>query len=153
MMMIPQMQQQDPALMLFAENFKNQCIAMSQYYAAHPEARVESPEPQSPVGYKTTNTVSVPTEKRILLSAFPASRKDVPAPVAFKPVEEFENQPAAMINDEVLDLLDQLDNANVPVQQPLSDRLPEIAPQPAPVPAKKQSPLTAFLKTLSCGRF
>ena len=38
------MMNSDPMMMMFAESFRNQCLAMSQYYAAHPEEMVDSPK-------------------------------------------------------------------------------------------------------------
>ena len=149
--------QSDPSMMMFAENFRNQCIAMSQYYASHPEARVESPEPMSPPlptlsGTGSSNAAS----KRILISAFPSTKRENSHHE--RPMMETNtNSAPIMQNDDVLDLLDQLAaeepvSAAAPVSNEQFMQSPPREHTAEPV-ERKQSTLAAFWRSITtCGK-
>jgi len=161
MMMMPGISsmQSDPSMMMFAENFRNQCIAMSQYYAAHPEARVESPEPMSPPlpTIAGTGSNNAPASKRILISAFPPTKRENSHNE--RPVMETNTYSAPMMqNDDVLDLLDQLAaeepvSAVAPVSnQEYTNQSPPREPTAEPV-ERKQSSFAAFWRSITtCGK-
>ena len=150
--------QSDPSMMMFAEHFRNQCIAMSQYYATHPEARVESPQPMSPPlpsilgGAGANNTAP---SKRILISAFPPTKRENSN---FDRQEAKGNAPMAVAqNDDVMDLLDQL-AAEEPVSaEPMSNEeftQPSAREQSGPQAVeRKPSMMAAIWRSIAtCGR-
>jgi len=159
MMMMPGVSsmQSDPSMMMFAENFRNQCIAMSQYYAAHPEARVESPEPMSPplpsiIGTGPNNNAA---SKRILISAFPSTKRENSHNE--KPIIETNTNSAPMTqNDDVLDLLDQLAAEEpvsaVPVSNEEFTQSPPREQSAQPVERKPSMMATIWRSITTCGR-
>lgn len=158
MMMMPGISsmQSDPSMMMFAENFRNQCIAMSQYYATHPEARVESPQPISPplptiVGNGSNNAAS----KRILISAFPSTKREN-SHNNEKPIDTHMNTAPFTQNDDVLDLLDQLAAEDPVSAVPLSNQdFTESPPreQSAQPVERKPSMMAAFWRSITnCGK-
>jgi hypothetical protein len=158
MMMMPGISsmQSDPSMMMFAENFRNQCIAMSQYYATHPEARVESPQPMSPplptiLGNGSNNAAS----KRILISAFPSTKRENSHNE--KHIDTHMNTAAPIAqNDDVLDLLDQLAAEDPVSAVPLSNQdFTESPPreQSSEPVERKPSMMSAFWRSITnCGR-
>ena len=98
----------DPMMMVFAESFRNQCLAMSQYYAAHPEELVDSPK-SSKVFADVSPTESAATMRRRMQQAS-----------SLKTIHDQENcdtsnvtpqkdeKKIRMMNDDIMDILNQM---------------------------------------------
>ena len=152
MMMPSQQMQSDPMLMMFAETFRNQCIAMSQYYAAHPEENVESPKSVK------SDRLTAPAQSKEH-SNYIVRRRMQPSLKTIQDQENFDTANATPTgeevkggNDAVMDLLDQLvddesdeeQSAKVPSPRAPSYRIT------SPVPVKTTK-TQAMFKKFACG--
>ena len=161
-MMMPGPMPADPMLQMFAETFRNQCIAMSQYYASHPEERIESP--------KASQNTAAPIE------AAPAPAltrpeahhhyfmKRRPQP-SLKTVHDHENydtanqtpngsEPVKNHNDAVLDLLDRLADGEEEehTQNESNKRVDNVAPvMGSPIIRNNNSRSQSWLQRFGCG--
>lgn len=142
----------DPAMMMFAETFRNQCMAMSQYYAAHPEESVDSPK-----SVKSSREGS---------AAQPLFRQEVMRKQkmvsSLKTIQDQENYDTAnqtplgtekpQKTDDVMDLLNQLVGEDE--EEKPADSEPETRQQPmmeSPVMRAPESWTQSLLKKFACG--
>ena len=149
----------DPMMMMFAESFRNQCLAMSQYYASHPEESIESPK---------SGKVFVDLSPASLYSRADSRRRmQQPSLKTIHDQENLdtsnvtpsgvENHKKPALNDDIMDLLNQMtsgeleaDEPAVPTSPPAKEgtrQFPTVTVQGPIVRAKPQS----FWHKLGCG--
>ena len=144
---IPAPQPTDPALFMFAESFKNQCLAMQQYYAAHPDELTESPRAASaqPLfmqdgrrGRAASSLHSIPDQENN------EPENDMPSEEAIKKRDE----------DDVMDILNRLVGDDQPLEEQQFEDMKSPVPQPAPMayhsPVVRRQP-ESFWKKFGCG--
>jgi hypothetical protein len=139
---IPAPQPTDPALFMFAESFKNQCLAMQQYYATHPEELTESPRAavvqDTRRGRAASSLHSIPDQENN------EPENDMPSEEAIKKRDE----------DDVLDILNRLVGDEQPLEEQQFEDMKSPVPQPAPMayhsPVVKRQP-ESFWKKFGCG--
>lgn len=159
-MMMPAPMMVDPMMGMFAETFRNQCIAMSQYYAAHPDEKMDSPKSTKAVDPAPAPALTKPDHHYFM------RRRMMPS---LKTIVDHENHDTANqtpdgsdINkkpisapehDAVLDLLDQLADHEDPAQYTSDSRNFSTAQAPAvgsPIIRSNQRQPSLFQR-LGCG--
>lgn len=150
----------DPMMMMFAESFRNQCLAMSQYYAAHPEESIESPKSGkvfvdlSPASLQSRADSRRRMQQPSLKTIHDQENLDT-SNVTPSGVENQKKQPA--LNDDIMDLLNQMTSGELEAEEPAvltsppakegTRQFPTATVQGPIVRAKPQS----FWHKLGCG--
>ena len=139
----------DPSMMMFAESFKNQCLAMSQYYANNPNERPESPEkPVEPLSVYVDSSSPVLTRSvRRRMNTKPSDDQENRDTANATPVGEEEKHVAIakMLDDEDHDEEDEESE-----ETPSDNRRPMSPPIARPAP--KSSKTVSMLQRFACGR-
>jgi hypothetical protein len=149
---IPAPQPMDPAMMMFAESFKNQCIALQQYYSSHPDEMPESPKSE---GMHHQPLFKRARMQQSLLRSIPDqenmeanNRTPSPTSVDIKKRDE----------DDVMDILNRLvgeDQPKMEVEEKRTEsplvNVPVGIPMSPVVSRRPQSGFEAFLQRFGCG--
>lgn len=153
---IPAPQPTDPALFMFAESFKNQCIAMQHYYAAHPDELVDSP--------RSTAREAAPAQPR--KGRMQPSLRPIPDQENYNPMNQTPSPTATekaikqKDDDDVMEILNRLVGEDRPrdFMEDQVDTVKSPVIQPAPVhydspvvTRRTESGMQSFFKKFACG--
>jgi hypothetical protein len=150
---IPAPQALDPAMMMFAESFKNQCIAMQQYYASHPEELGESP--------KSSAREPLAAQPLFKNRRIQSALKSIPDQENYEAENKTPSPSESAIkkrdDDEVMEILNRLVGEDQPkeaVEEPMSSFSAQpVAAMHSPVIRRRpESGFEAFLKKFGCGQ-
>lgn len=141
----------DPAMMMFAETFRNQCVAMSQYYAAHPEEAIDSPK-----SVKSTRDTAQPLFRQTMLRKHNAasSLKTIPDQENYDTANQTPTEAdKPHKTDDVMDLLNQLvgedgEEEDKPAHMETETRQQHVE---SPVMRAPESWTQTLLKKFACG--
>ena len=146
---IPAPQPTDPALMMFAESFKNQCIALQQYYATHPDEMPESPKSEKALPLFRRQRMQQSQLRTIVDQENLEANNKTPSPTS----EDIKKRD----EDDVMDILNRLvgeDQPKLEVEEAVKSPMPSVParmPMSPVITRKHESGFEAFLRKFGCG--
>ena len=143
-------------MMMFAETFRNQCIAMQQYYASHPDELVDSPKSSASIGREGSTAFRSAEVRRPKMQS---SLKSIPDQENYDTSNRTlsPNSEAAIKKrdeNDVADILNRLvgeEQANI-VSPPTEVQEPVVYYESPVIQRRPASGFESFLKKFGCGQ-